>query len=58
MKRIPIRNFRSTRTVKPRLFDAIINEDNKVVLEIKNGPNKEQIPLEDVMEQIRDNSKS
>lgn len=56
MKRIAIRNNRSSRTVKPRVFDAIIDENNQVVLEVKNGANKERISLADVMHQIRENS--
>lgn len=57
MKRIVIRNTRSTRPIKPRVFDAIIDEDNRVILEVKNGPNRERIALEDVICQIRENSR-
>ena len=51
MQRVVIRNLRSDRKVKPRVFDALV-EDNKISFEIKNGKNNEVIPLSDVLEQI------
>lgn len=54
MKRIQIRNMRSKKNNKPRVFDAIIDDEDNVSLEIKNGPYMEVIPLLDVLTQIRD----
>ena len=51
MQRVVIRNLRSDRKVKPRVFDALV-EDNKISFEVKNGKNNEVIPLSDVLEQI------
>ena len=51
MQRVVIRNLRSDIKVKPRVFDALV-EDNKISFEIKNGKNNEVIPLSDVLEQI------
>lgn len=51
MQRVVIRNLRSDRKVKPRVFDALV-EDNVISFEIKNGKNNEVIPLTDVLEQI------
>lgn len=51
MQRVVIRNLRSDRKVKPRVFDALV-EDNEISFEIKNGKNNEVIPLSDVLEQI------
>ena len=50
-QRVVIRNLRSDRKVKPRVFDALV-EDNEISFEIKNGKNNEVIPLSDVLEQI------
>lgn len=51
MQRVVIRNLRSDRKVKPRVFDTLVDGDN-ISFEIKNGKNNEVIPLSDVMEQI------
>lgn len=51
MQRVVIRNLRSDKKVKPRVFDALV-EDNEISFEIKNGKNNEVIPLSDVLEQI------
>ena len=51
MQRVVIRNLRSDRKVKPRVFDALV-EDNEISFEIKNGKNNEVRPLSDVLDQI------
>ena len=51
MQRVVIRNLRSDSKVNPRVFDALV-EDNDISFEIKNGKNNEVIPLSDVLEQI------
>jgi len=51
MKRVPIRNPKSKKKVKPRVFDALIDED-KVDLEVKNDKGNEVIALQDVLQQI------
>lgn len=51
MIREPIRNNSSPKDVKPRVFDAII-ENGEVFLEIKNAKQKELIRLHDVLIQI------
>lgn len=54
MKRIEIRNRESEKSVKPRVFDAIINDSGDVLLEIKNSRNLEIVSLIDVIQQIAD----
>lgn len=51
MQRVQIRNSRSEKPIKPRVFDALI-DGNSVLLEVKNGKTSEQIDLEDVISQI------
>jgi hypothetical protein len=51
MIRQPIRNNSSTKPVKPRVFDAIIDGD-EVYLESKQGKERELIRLCDVLAQI------
>ena len=52
MRRIAIRNPRSQGTVKPRVFDALIDGDD-VYLEVKSkNKANEIIALNDVLEQI------
>jgi hypothetical protein len=51
MIRQPIRNNSSTKPVKPRVFDAII-DGNEVYLESKQGKERELIRLCDVLAQI------
>jgi len=52
MHRIAIRNLRSKKTAKPRLFDAII-DGKEVFLEVKVGNRgNEVIALADVIDQI------
>ena len=52
MERVPIRNLKSTKAVKPRVFDALISEDG-VFLEVKDSrKGSTVIPLEDVLQQI------
>lgn len=46
-----IRNLRSPKETKPRVFDAII-EDDEVYLEVKNAKQHEIIRLCDVLAQI------
>ena len=51
--RQPIRNTDSIREAKPRVFDAIIDE-NEVYLEVKNARQIELIRLTEVLRQIED----
>ena len=52
MRRIAIRNPRSQGTVKPRVFDALIDGE-EVYLEVKSkNKGSEIIALHDVLEQI------
>ena len=51
--RQPIRNNNSTKEAKPRVFDALIDE-NEVYLEIKNAKQREIVRLTDVLRQIED----
>ena len=51
--RQPIRNTDSIKTAKPRVFDAIIDE-NEVYLEVKNARQIELIRLTEVLRQIED----
>ena len=52
MRRIAIRNLKSEKTAKPRVFDAIIDGE-EVFLEVKVGNRgNEVIALADVMDQI------
>lgn len=52
MKRVEIRNNRSSKEVKPRVFDAIIDDSGQISLEVKNARNSEIISLVDVIRQI------
>ena len=53
MKRITIRNLKSVRKRKPRVFDVLIDGE-KVYLEVKTGKDEsELIPISDVLEQIK-----
>jgi len=52
MRRVTIRNLKSLKPVKPRLFDAIVDKD-EVYIEIKNKKQESEIiSLEDIYEQI------
>ena len=51
--RQPIRNTSSDKDSKPRVFDALI-EDNEVYLEIKNAKQREIVRLTDVLRQIEE----
>ena len=51
--RQPIRNTSSNKDTKPRVFDALI-EDDEVYLEVKNAKQREIIRLTDVLRQIED----
>lgn len=51
--RQPIRNNSSKREVKPRVFDAII-ENGEVYIEVKNAKEREIIRLCDVLAQIEE----
>lgn len=52
MTKVEIRNRKSPKQVKPRLFDAIVDDDKKITFEVKKNGNIERIPLEDVYKQI------
>ena len=52
MRRITIRNLKSQKATKPRVFDAIV-DGNEVYFEVKVGnKGNEVIALTDVMKQI------
>ena len=51
--RKPIRNTSSDKDSKPRVFDALI-EDDEVYLEIKNAKQREIVRLTDVLRQIEE----
>lgn len=52
MKRITIRNLKSQKAAKPRVFDAIIN-GNEIYFDVKVGnKGNEIIALSDIMDQI------
>lgn len=52
MQRLTIRNLKSPKPVKPRVFDVLIDND-EVYFEIKIGQKgNEVIALSDIMEQI------
>lgn len=51
--RQPIRNNASLKEIKPRVFDAII-QDDEVYLEVKNAKEREVIKLCDVLSQIEE----
>ena len=51
--RKPIRNTSSDKDSKPRIFDALI-EDDEVYLEIKNAKQREIVRLTDVLRQIEE----
>lgn len=54
MKRVPIRNLKSDKKVKPRVCDALIFDDGKVVVQFKTGRNHsvETVSYEDFKKQI------
>ena len=51
MKRVSIRNMDSPGVRKPRVFDALI-DNNNVLLEIKGAKSREIISLASVLSQI------
>lgn len=51
--RQPIRNTSSNKDTKPRVFDALI-EDDEVYLEVKNAKQREIVRLADVLRQIEE----
>lgn len=51
MQRIVIRSAKSKKSVKPRVFDALVDGDD-VYLEVKNKKGSEIIALSDVLTQI------
>lgn len=51
MYRVIIRNSRSKKAVKPRVFDVLL-DGNAVFLEVKSGKTSERIDLKDVISQI------
>lgn len=54
MQRIEIRNLNSNKTTKPRMFDALIDDEGKIYFESKVHKNPERIALTDVMKQIEE----
>ena len=52
MERVPIRDLKSPKEVKPRVFDALISQD-EVLLDVKDSKKGNVvIPLTDVLRQI------
>lgn len=51
--RQPIRNTSSAKEAKPRVFDALIDDD-EVYLEVKNAKQREIIRLTDVLRQVEE----
>lgn len=52
MRRITIRNLKSQKTAKPRVFDVII-DGNEIYFDVKVGnKGNEVIALSDIMDQI------
>ena len=52
MRRITIRNLKSQKTVKPHVFDVLVDED-EVFFEVKTKSNENEIiALTDIIEQI------
>ncbi len=52
MKRVPIRDLRSPKQIKPRVFDALIGQE-QVLLDVKDSKKGNVIiPLDDVLQQI------
>ena len=51
MIRQPIRNNASSKEIKPRVFDALI-EGDEVYIEVKQAKDRELIKLCDVLSQI------
>ena len=54
MQRIEIRNRNSSKPTKPRVFDALIDDDGKIYFESKENKNPEVVALTDVMKQIEE----
>lgn len=54
MQRIKIRNRNSSKPTKPRVFDALIDDDGKIYFESKVNKNPEVVALTDVMKQIEE----
>lgn len=54
MQRIEIRNRNSSKPTKPRVFDALIDDDRKIYFESKINKNPEVVALTDVMKQIEE----
>lgn len=53
MQRIVIRNTKSQKPVKPRVFDALV-DGKDIYFEVKNSKNNEIIALSDVLKQIEE----
>lgn len=54
MKRIPIRNNNSPKLVKPRVFDALIDDEGEIFFESKVNKQPEVVSLQEVLNQIED----
>ena len=53
MKRITIRNLKSQKAAKPRVFDAIVDDDGEIHFDVKVGnKGNEVVALSDIMDQI------
>ena len=53
MKRVIIRNLNSDKEIKPRVFDALIDEQtHEIFFDVKQGKEKQVISLTSVLAQI------
>ncbi len=52
MVKEPVRNFRSTKPVPPRIFDVLVDGED-VAIQVKTGKNEyETVPWPDVVSQV------
>ena len=58
MHKIPIRNMKSPKKVKPRVFDAVVDDDYKIGFEVKTRQGIEFVYLDEVLQQIKKEQKT
>ncbi len=54
MKKIPIRDNRCRKTIKPRVLDYIREDDGTELIETKDNKTKKTILLNDLLDQIEE----
>lgn len=54
MKTIEIRNRKSEKVTKPRVFDAVVQDDGEIILKIKAKKIDEEIEFNEVINQINE----